>query len=176
MFPSWALIISLFSLAAVTMWQMIFCFKKNPLLYDVFGYLIAPDRDGVYIVADMFDIYDSWSGCFWRDTRDSQGEWASGMLHASLAETATNMPWTWSIEKEDIYIYIYILLFVVKQHTWQESLMAMSIVLYLFCFSSHVWFRESLWDLGPVSIRRFNSEMSFLFQNSQIELVQLTLS
>ncbi len=37
----------------------------------------------------MFDIHDSWSGCLWRDTRDSQWERASVthlMLRASTAE------------------------------------------------------------------------------------------
>ncbi len=37
----------------------------------------------------MFDIYDSWSGCLWRDTRANQWERASNtyrMLHASIVE------------------------------------------------------------------------------------------
>ncbi len=41
-------------------------------------------------ISNMFDIYDSWSGCLWRDTCDNQWEWASvthRMLRASIAET-----------------------------------------------------------------------------------------
>ncbi len=123
-----------------------FC-PKNPLLCGVITIINCSQsrRPWTLIINIMFD--DSWSGCLWRDTRDSQWERASvtyRMLRASTAEAW--QPQTCHESREHHpYSFLYFVFHCETERVPGEQLTTL-IVLYLFFFSSHVWSRECPWD------------------------------
>ncbi len=104
-------------------------------------------------------IYDSWSGCLWRDTRDSQWERASvtyRMLRASIDETW--QPQTCHESREHHpYSFLYFVFHCETERAPGEP--ADNVDCPSDFFSSHVWSRECPWDLVSLWNRSYNHQV-----------------
>ncbi len=107
----------------------------------------APDRAS----PNMLDIYDSWSGCLWHDTLDSQWERASVTYHILRAFTAE----IW----HHPYYFLYLVFYCETEHTAGVLADNINYSQSFFLLQSHL---ISSW----VSVRSHVTVKSFLHSSS----------
>ncbi len=126
--------------------QIIFLSKK--ILYCVVSlrlFICSRSRRSV----PEFDIYDSWSGCLWRDTRDSQWVWASvtyRMLCASIAETWLPQTCRESREHPPYSLLYFFFLLWNRTHAMGEPADNVDFPLFVFLLKSRLISLMSLWN------------------------------